>query len=79
MKLTTKMQHHLAIVSTFAKSGDASYGNGLDTGTLRALERRGLVRALSGPGAFYSPRTAIRWQITDAGREALSHQEGRGR
>ena len=51
---------------------------GLNMATLAALNRRGLVSRETGPGAFYSPKTAIRWGITDAGRRALAEHEGEG-
>lgn len=39
--------------------------------TLEALRKHRLVTRKNGLGAFYSPRTAIGYTITDAGREAL--------
>lgn len=51
---------------------------GLNMATLAALERRGLVSHVTGAGSSYSPKTAIRWSITDAGRRALAEHEGEG-
>lgn len=49
---------------------DSSYSMRASISTCEALERRGLLRAdRTKPGAFYSPRTAIKWQLTPRGRE----------
>ena len=69
MKLTPRQRTHLEIL----KFGDwmSSYGAGLNMGTLASLERRGLVRAARGVGSIFSPQTAIKWKITDAGKAAI--------
>jgi hypothetical protein len=42
-------------------------------GTLEALHARGLVSRTTGPGAFFSPRTAIQWPLTEDGEAARAY------
>ena len=43
---------------------------------LNALVRKGLATSHAGLGAMFSPRTAIIYRITDAGRAALASATG---
>jgi hypothetical protein len=70
MKLTEKQIAHLKILRHGGPRG--AYANGLHMGILASLERKGLVNAYRGIGSMFSPRTAIKWNITKAGIEALS-------
>ena len=68
MKLSATQEAHLKALL----DGQRSAYPRLNMGTLNALERRNLVSSVKGVGSFYSPKTAIRWSITKAGREALA-------
>lgn len=45
---------------------------GLNMRTLAALEARNLVRSKGGFGSVFLPRTAKKWQITSAGKKAIT-------
>ena len=70
MRLTEKQITHLRLLNTVGGPRGA-YSNGLHMGILSSLERKGLVRAWRGLGSMASPRTHVKWNITDAGRDAL--------
>jgi hypothetical protein len=72
MKLTDKQRQHLLVLQA-GETG--AYGGGLHMGVLNSLALKGLVATARGVGSFYSPRTAIKWRITDAGRAALVDTE----
>jgi len=52
----------------------SAYDLGVGLGTLNSLEGRGLVMAHHGLGSLFSPHTAIKWSITEAGRAALTER-----
>lgn len=54
------------------RAGGSSYA-WARIGTLDALHARGLVKRIAGPGAFYSPQTAIEWPLTDYGKAVRQH------
>lgn len=68
MKLTDKQRQHL--LALIAEERGAYPG--LHMGILDSLERKKLVSRKAGVGSFFSPHTAIKWRITDAGRKALT-------
>lgn len=69
MKKTVTATQLRALEKLCSRSGAGSYALGETLGTLNSLALKGYVKAdRSRPGGFYSPRTAITWEITDAGR-----------
>lgn len=44
--------------------------------TIEALCSRGLVSRIGGVGAFYSPRTVIRWPLTPIGLQVRDYLKG---
>ena len=69
-------ERQLNALTALAKRGPgSSYGLRLNIGTLKSLVARGLAAKKSEVGAFFSPRTAIEWRITDAGRAALTKKD----
>lgn len=68
MKLSKSQYEHLGLLS----DGEwRSAYPGLHMGTLAALESRKLVRSKGGIGSIAMPHTAIKWQITAAGKKAI--------
>ena len=73
MKLTETQRQHLAILKD---CGRRSAYPGLRLSTLKSLYDRKLVAADWGTlGAFFSPRNAIEFWITPAGRAALEQSK----
>lgn len=68
MKLTDKQIQHL---QALAGEERGAYP-GLHMGVLNSLSLKKFVVARYGLGSMAMPRTAIKWRITDAGREALA-------
>lgn len=67
MKLTMMQKETLVFLE---RNGKSSAYPHLNIGILNSLERKKLVTADRGRGSMFSPRTAIKWAITDAGRDA---------
>jgi hypothetical protein len=72
------MAHTLTVVQSSALSkladGESSaYRLRAGLGTLRSLEKRGLVVSRGGLGSMAFPHTSIQWRITEAGRNALAN------
>ena len=57
-----------------ANAGQTSY-RWARMGTLEALCARDLVGKTTGPGAFYSPQTAIKWPLTPLGLQVRQYLE----
>lgn len=70
MKLSPKQRQHLETLND-GHGFRSAYGNGLHIGTLNSLSAKGLVEAAHTLGSHFSPRTGIKWKITQAGRDAL--------
>jgi hypothetical protein len=57
----------------------SSYGLGAGLNTLNALASKKLVKAdRSRAGSFSTPRTSIKWEITDEGRQCVAHLDKDG-
>lgn len=67
MKLTDKQIQHL---QALAGEERGAYPR-LHMGVLNSLSLKGLVKPRHGLGSMAMPHTAIKWRITDAGRDAL--------
>ena len=70
MKLTPKQIEHLQTLKDCPRGMRGAYP-GLHMGVLNSLSLKGLVKAHHYIGSMAMPRTAIKWQLTDAGRVAL--------
>lgn len=68
MKLSKRQREAL---TELAKGERCAYP-GISLGTLNSLSLRGLVKDRTGVGSTFSPHTAIKWRITEAGRSALA-------
>lgn len=57
----------------------SSYSLRAGLNTLNALSAKKLVKAdRSKAGCFSTPRTSIKWEITDDGRQHIAHLDGDG-
>ena len=57
----------------------SAYGLGAGINTLNALALKKLVTAdRSRAGCFSTPRTSIKWEITDDGRQQVAHLDKDG-
>lgn len=68
MKLSMMQKETLGFLE---RNGEQSAYPHLNMGILASLERKDLVSAKRGLGSMATPRTAIKWNITDTGRAAL--------
>ena len=71
----SRLQH--AALTRLCEGQASSYQLRSTLNTLNSLYAKGLVKAERGPGSIWSPRTAIQWSITEAGRAALARTEDR--
>ena len=68
MRLSEKQRQALEALS----HGERSAYPGLHIGVLNSLSLKKLATAKHELGSMFSPRTSIKWSITDAGRKALA-------
>lgn len=71
----TKLQAEALRTIADAQVGTRSaYGMQLSLGTLSQLEQKGMVRSTRGLGSIAMPHTAIKWALTETGRQALEEE-----
>ncbi len=64
MKLSAAQQEVVRQLRRAPRGSSLSaFGMGASLGTLRALERKGVVRRTEGLGSIFYPRTEIRWAL----------------
>ena len=65
----------LATLRILAKDGERSAYPGLNMGTLQSLHNRGFLRVRHEIGAMFSPKTSVKWSISENGRRYLKDLE----